>query len=133
MRYWNRISPLPPDLKNLDRQQFACYRQGDDIRTLRRHHRPFSERVSSISRPWFGRIQHQFKICFWPPSVGLSISGATKPCLANDALPLQPSLPQPSSYARSYRDDWEESILYITSALCSLKHLLHYGMCLLEL
>lgn len=107
--------------------------KGTIPRTLRRHYCPFSERVFSISCPWFGRIQRQFKICFWLPSVGLSISGATKPCLANDALPLQPSLPQPSSYARSYRDDWEESILYITSALCSLKHLLHYGMCLLEL
>jgi hypothetical protein len=48
------------------------------------------------------------------------------------ALPLQPSQPQPLSCARSYRDGWEESIWYITSVLYSSKHLLHYGMCLLE-
>jgi len=67
------------------------------------------------------------------PRCSFVYSRSSKHFCANDALPLQPSLPQLSSYAQSYRDDWEESIRYIASVAWSSKYLLRYDMCLPEL
>jgi len=52
----------------------------------------------------FGPATFERDLAVGAPGQFLRIRWATKPCLASDVFPLQPSQPRPSSYARSCRD-----------------------------